>query len=493
MIQLRHSRLDKVGHNKMLKGGAVLGLSQIIGQVCSLGRNIIIARIVSPADFGISAIFVMVIAFLEMISNLSLDRLLVQAKDGNNVKFQKVAQFLQAIRGCMVFTILFLFAGLLANLFSIPETTLAFYVLAFVPLLNGFCHLDTKRMERDLRFWPGASVELVSQVLVLLLAWPVGQWFGDYRAMLVLLVAKTFVLMMGTHIVSERKYRWSRDKKYVKRFMSFGWPLLVNGLLLFGILQGDRFVMGAAKNIFGSSYDMVDVGLYSAALMLAMVPAIMLSKISSALFLPLLAETQDCHTDFIEKSRLLGEGLAVIASMLAGITLLAGDILLPFVYGQQYQSAGGILGWLSVVWAVRLMRILPSSVAMAKGNTTILMNTNFVRIIAVAGLFFVVANEMDIVWIAIVSLIGEIAAYYFSLILIKRYLSIPCTPFVRSSYMFVGSLVVAVTFKIFIINMRVDLHLIYVFWSILLYVFIVLFVFRKLLLNYCDMWRVARH
>ena len=481
-----------VSRNKLLKGGAVLGLSQVVGQVCSLGRNIIIARLVSPADFGISAIFVMVVTFLEMVSNLSLDRLLVQAKDGNNVKFQQVAQFLQAFRGCAIFIVLFVLAEFIADLFSIAEAAGAFRVLAFIPLFNGFCHLDPKRMERDLQFWPGASVELVSQVLVFLLAWPVGLWFGDYRAMLALLLVKTIVLMIGTQFVSERKYRWSKNKTYIKRFVKFGWPLLVNGLLLFAIMQGDRFIIGAAKKMFGAGYDMADVGLYSAALMLAMVPSLMLSKISSSLFLPLLAELQDCPAEFQEKTCLFAEGLAVVASMLGGILLLVGDKLLPFVYGEQYNTAGTIMGWLSVVWAVRLMRMLPSSIAMAKGKTTILMKTNFVRILAVAGFLYVVANEMDIVWIAIISLIGEIAAYCFSLVLIKSNVGIPYTLYLRSNFVFVSCISVATVFKVFVTN-QIEAGWTLLAGSIFLYLLFLLLAFRTLLLNSFKVWNFDKH
>lgn len=84
----------------IFRGATVLSITQMAGQLCSLCRNIIVARIVSPADFGIAAIFLMIVSFLEMISNFSFDRLLVQAEDGNVEKFQHVAQFMQFLKVC---------------------------------------------------------------------------------------------------------------------------------------------------------------------------------------------------------------------------------------------------------------------------------------------------------------------------------------------------------------------------------------------------------
>lgn len=410
---------------QFLKGGAVLSGSQVVGQLCSLGRNVIIARMVTPADFGVAAIFVMVVAFLEMVSNLSLDRLLVQANDGDDAVFQEVAQFLQACRGTIIFFILLISAGFIAELFSVPEAKGSFVVLAFIPLINGFCHLDPKRIEREMCFWPGASVELASQVVVLMLAWPVGEWYGDYRAMLALLIVKVVIMFLGSQIVADRKYRWSLDRGYIKRFATFGWPLLVNGLLLFGILQGDRFIMGSAQKMFGSNFSMADVGFYSAAFTLTMIPAMMCNKISAALFLPLLAKVRDCQKEFLTLSQDFGDGLTVIASLFGVVLILLGDKILPYIYGGQYLVAGRLVGWLSIMWSVRLLRVLPASIALAQGLTKNLMVTNVVRILSLIGVLFVVICEMDIVWIAILGAVGELLAYCCALYLNKRRLDIP--------------------------------------------------------------------
>lgn len=407
-----------------IKGGMVLGLSQLAGQACSLGRNVIIARLVSPADFGIAAIFVMVMAFLDMISNLSLDRLLVQAEDGDEALLQNTAHYLHFLRGVASCTIILIFAGPLATLFSVPQAKYSFYALAFIPLINGFIHLDSKRMEREMQFWPGASVELASQIISLLLAWPLGGIFGDYRAMLALLFIKTIITVAGTHLVSSRTYTWSRNREYIRRFFIFGWPLLISGILLFSILQGDRFIIGAAKKLFGSSYDMTDVGLYSAAFTLSMIPAMMCTKISDSLLLPILSRIKNAESDFIEKSQSFGNCLAVIAALFAACMVLFGKMAITLVYGNNYEAAATLVGWLSISWAIRIMRIIPSSMAMAKGNTIIFMHTNFVRILALIFVLLIVAWDLPILWIARIAAGGEAIAYLWSLYLIQRRLHI---------------------------------------------------------------------
>jgi len=467
---------------QFLKGVAVLGMGQLVGQFCSLGRNVIIARIVSPEDFGVAAIFVMVVSFLEMVSNFSVDRLLVQDNDGDNVRFQRVAQFLQASRGIVSAGLILLFAGFIARLFNIPEAKNAFYVLALVPLCTSFYHLDPKRIERKMQFWPGASVEMASQLLVLILAWPIGKWFGDYRAMLALLVVKQAVYMIGTQIVAQREYRWAIDKEYLRRFWHFGAPLLFNGVLMFLILQGDRFLMGSAKKIFGSNYDMGDVGMYSAAFMLTMIPAMMVSKVLSTLLLPILSKVREFNEDFIKETALFNTSVGIVGSLVCGLLLITGDKLLIFVYGIKYEDAGVLVSWLSVFWAIRMLRMIPAVVAMAKGHTKFLLFTNLLRSLALLGVLYVVVQGLPIIWIAIVGLVGEVVAYCYSLYLNKYFLDAPLRTYVVSGIQFLFCLIVAVVFKQIILSLGQGTSFLIVA-LVVVYVVQVLLLHRKFILS----------
>ena len=74
-----------------LKGGLKLGANQVIIQACSFVRSVILARLISPEDFGIAATLAMTFSLFEMVSNLSAELLLVQAEDGNEPRFPKTA------------------------------------------------------------------------------------------------------------------------------------------------------------------------------------------------------------------------------------------------------------------------------------------------------------------------------------------------------------------------------------------------------------------
>lgn len=410
---------------RLLHGGAVLVVSQILGQFFALGRNVLVARLLTPYDFGIASIFAMVILFTEMISNFSIDRLLVQASDGDEVGLQTTAQFLLAMRGAVGATVLLLGAWPIAHLFSIPETFTSFLFLALIPLFSGVIHLDPKRLERHMRFWPYASIELTSQFVIFALVYPLVSFFHDYRAMLWLLIIKTLVVMVGTHLVAERKYRWDTNKDRMMRFVRFGWPLLFNGFLLFFIMQGDRFILGAAKKIFGSSYGMEEVGIYSAAFILIMAPGMILCRSCSTLLLPVLSAVKDKETEFWHQAEEFSQYFAILAVLFMSFILLFGNEIFTLVYGDKYKTGLELIFWCGIYWSFRIMRMLPDIFVLAKGKTTLLLKFSVVRCSLFVSSVLVVFFNLQLTWLIIAGCFAEIFALIFTLYLTKRYMKQP--------------------------------------------------------------------
>ena len=223
---------------KVLQGSGLMMGGQMLGLGMSFIRNIIVARLISTDDFGIASTFFISISLFEMISNLSVDRLLVQAEDGDGPEFQATAQAFQALRGAANSLLMFLLAWPFSRLFDIPQALWAFQCVALVPLIRGFVHLDPKRLHREMRFGRDVLSELLPQAVALALAWPLAKWFGNYAAVLWLLVAQAAAMVLVSHITAVRRYAWAWNRALFTRMARFGWPLLLNGLLMFLIRQG---------------------------------------------------------------------------------------------------------------------------------------------------------------------------------------------------------------------------------------------------------------
>jgi O-antigen/teichoic acid export membrane protein len=311
-----------------IKGTLLLSAGRMIDRTLQFLRNIIVARLVSPEDFGIAALFAMTVSFLEMVSNLAVDTLLVQSPHGENPRFQQTSQLMTAVRGVGIALMLLLFAGPVAKLFNIPAATWAFRLLAVVPLIRGFAHQDMSRFQRQLNFKPVLVTDISSQLISVLLAWPFAAWLGDYSAILFLILIQTLARTVTSHIMSDRSYTWGWEPVHARQIMKFGWPLLINGILLFLIMQGDRFVIGAADKLFArETYSKTLLGFYSAAFVLSSAIFEAIASVLTPVMLPLLSRVQDLQMQFQQRCLFCIHLAASIASPLGIFFILMGGWL----------------------------------------------------------------------------------------------------------------------------------------------------------------------
>ena len=169
-----------------------------------------------------------------------------------------------------------------------------------------------------MKFGPAVLVDISSSVFVTLAALPLAWWLRDYSAMLCVLVLQSAVTVVASHLVAKRRYGWAWDRRHAKQILAFGWPLIINGFLMFLIFEGDRFVIGAANRLFGrTTYSLADLGVYSIAFGLTMAPTMLMIKITSSLFLPVLSKVQDLRAKFNQRYFSCSQALALMATVIS--------------------------------------------------------------------------------------------------------------------------------------------------------------------------------
>lgn len=419
---------------KFANAGLKLGVNQGVVQVCSFARNVIMARLLTTADFGIASIFAMTYGLLEMVSNLAVETLLIQAPDGDDPPFQSTAQLLMAGRGLVNGAVILLLSKPIALLFGVPQARWAFACLALFPVMKGFAHLDASRLQRHMQFEPLILTTLVPAVATTLIAYPMGIWFRDYRAMLWLLIGQITITSVVSHFVAERRYGWSWDQRYSKRIFSFGWPLLVNGLLMYLIFQGDRFVIGAAHQILpNSKFSLADLGIYSVGFALTMAPSQLISGLTTQMFLPILSRAQNEPDRFYRRYAICAQ-IATLAGVLISIPfVVAGGPLVTLIYGRKYSAAVSFIGWLGAMQCLRMMRNVPTTAALAKGDTKNSMYSNIARTSAFLGILIVTATGHSLAWIAACGFFGEVLALIVCLARLQKRHSVSAGIFLRAA------------------------------------------------------------
>ena len=139
-------------------------------------------------------------------------------------------------------------------------------------------------------------------------------------------------------------------------------PLMLNGILLFAAGQGDRMFVARQLTI-------VELGHYSAILMLISYPSSMILKLMQNMFLPVVSRAmEDQHRRGKEVSLLVGETLLTGTAMLLGYVAIA-PVLVPILFGWAFAQYMYIFSLIGTMQIVRFIRLWPVTMALAAGRT----------------------------------------------------------------------------------------------------------------------------
>ncbi len=384
-----------------------------------LARNLLVARLIPVEDYAIAATFAVAMAFVEMASQLGLQQMIVQARDGNDPKFQAALQGFQVLRGIISGVALFVFAQAFATFLRIPDVAWTYQVMALVPVLNALQHFDIHRLNREMRFLPMVLTTAVPAFISLVLVWPLAIWMNDYRVMLYALIAQAVVATVTSHLTAERRYALSLDRVIIGQALSFGWPLLINGLLLFAVFQGDKIIVGRELGL-------APLAIFAMGVTLTLTPTLVLSKSGQNLFLPNLSRLAKTRVDqpqpFFQMSHAMVQFAVVNGALVVVAILLFGPWLVSSVLGDKYAALIPLLILFAVQQGVRVWKTGPNVVALACGNTVNAMLSNLVRVLSLPLAWWVVVNgagDAGLVTLLFIGIAAEILGFLVSAIQVK--------------------------------------------------------------------------
>lgn len=386
---------------KIASGGFYIFSGHAAGQVFNLIRNLAVARLVAPEDFGIALTFALTIAILQMASDLGLNKLIIQSEKGDDPAFQDMAHAILVLRGFILAAIIFLCGGVAARAFGAPDAEWAYRYLAIVPLIRGFDHLDINRIQRQLNFRSEINVTLISQILATLATIGFAFALRDYSAMLWGVIVQAIAYTIGSHIAATRPYSLKWSLGFAKTAAGFSLPLMVNGLVLFASGQGDRMLIGTTLGLTA-------LAIYGAATMITGSVSQIVIRVTGALALPLLAEVQSQSEKFKTRYELLGPVIGLIAVSLAIPLIFFGADIVTLVFGTAYTSPKGMFIVLAATLPMWLLQFWPTMGSLARGDTLSVMFVNIVRSSGILLGAITIYHGGNLLTVALSMAVGEI-------------------------------------------------------------------------------------
>lgn len=367
--------------DKAVVGSAWLGAIRTFGRGLHMIKLAVLARLLTPGDFGLMGIALLALATLEQFSRLGLDTALIQRAEENVDHYLDTMLVLKIARGTLIAVLLFFGAPYIAAFFGEPRVTGLLQVLAVLPVLRAFNNPGIVYFSKDLQFhktfaWDtsGNIINFVASV-GFALVWP-SVWalvFGN-------VVEDTFKLGMS-YFLTEYWPGLKFDLAKARELFAYGKWVTGGAALLLVLNQGDDAFVGW---FLGATA----LGYYQYAFRFGNAPATEISTVISSALLPTFSKVQEDQeqlTSAFEKSLKL---ITLVSFPAAVGVLVVAPAFVPVVLGQNWLPIVPALQILAVWGLIRSVNPIFGKLFEAVGRPDINTKINGARLILLAAVIF---------------------------------------------------------------------------------------------------------
>jgi PST family polysaccharide transporter len=320
---------------KALRGGAVTLVSQLAKLGLQIGSTSILARLLSPADYGLIAMAATIAGFVAVFKDMGLSAATVQQREIDHRQVSTlfwVNILTSAVLGVLTAATAPLIAWFYGEARLVPVTL----ALAAMFLLSGAATQHQALLVRRMRFAAIACAEITSSLISIMIGITLA-WRGwGYWALVAMNATAGLALLVWVWVLCP--WRPGPPVRYAgsRALVAFGGNLSVANFLNYVGGSADRVLIGYR---FGSG----PVGIYSKAYQLLLLPLTQINAPLGAVALPAMSRAvvnaERYRVAFLQTL----EQVALITGPLAAIMIMCAEPIILIVLGGQWIEAAVIL------------------------------------------------------------------------------------------------------------------------------------------------------
>jgi O-antigen/teichoic acid export membrane protein len=334
-----------------------LGLRQGVGFVVS----IILARLLTPADFGLIALLGFFTSLATTFVQGGLSLALVQRQETTRIEESSV--FWLNLAASVIFAgLLALLAPAVARLYEQPLLAPLLLVAGTQIVLSALAAVQTSLLTRYLRFdqltKAGVVSSLLSGVLGVVAAYEgLGVW-----ALAIQLVAASFFNSAALWWVCDWRPSLSFSLSSIRHLLGFGLFISLSNIL--EVLYSHGFAL-----VIGKLYGVRDLGILNRANSVQLLPTSIISSVISRTALPLFS-ARAADKDALLRGLRMSIRLAMLLSMpvMAGLAILS-DLVIDVLFGPKWMDAAPLLSIIAIAGMLLPLHILNLQLMLAQGQS----------------------------------------------------------------------------------------------------------------------------
>lgn len=376
-------------------------------------RAIILARLLSPENWGLYSVALLAMLLLERFSQTGVGAALVQ-RSGDIRGHLNTAWTMEFIRNSVISVALFAGAPLAASLLGGPDAEPLIRVVALGTLLNGFTNIGTVYLERDLDFKRFSVLQLSQRVAEVVVSIVLAFILGNAFALAFGVVAGNAARVVASYVLHPHRPRFELDLAKAKELYSFGVWLFFSAILNYLNENADDIVVSRVVGVVG-------LGLYRMAFNLSQAVATEIGNIVNQVAFPAYSSVQS-DEDRVKKG-LVGHVhmIALISTPIAFGTIAVAEPLTRVLLGEQWLGAIAAMQILSVTGLLRTLGVSVGAMFHGLGRPDIPTRLRFVKLAVLLVAVYPLTTRFGIEGAAIATVVAAASIDSFTVVKAFRF------------------------------------------------------------------------
>jgi O-antigen/teichoic acid export membrane protein len=329
-------------------------------QVLYLVRAIVLARLLTPLDFGLVAIGDLSIHFLGIFSNFGFESALMQ-RPNPTPEALHTTYWAKVGRTGLTAGVLWWGAPVVAAWFHAPQAVWVLRAMAFIALLQGLDSLSFILWRKDLQFRQFFRYEALGLTLDLLVTVTAAAIWHNVWALVLGSLAGTLFRFAYSFFRHPYRPKLVFAMGEARELFSFGKWLLLSSIMLFLITKGTDTLSGF---FFGAAA----LGLYQMASRFALIPANHLADTLFGVMFPAYSLIQEDRLRLAAVFLKVLQVTAFVIFPMAALLAVTVGPALPLFLGSQWQGLVTLVPWLALGGGVQALLRTGSPVFLASGR-----------------------------------------------------------------------------------------------------------------------------
>lgn len=309
----------------------------VLGQGMRVVSNVVLAKLLAPADFGLMMLLTVFAQGLQMFTEIGIGTSIIQNQRGEDRRFLATAWTLQVARGAVIFLGCALLGWPVARWYGQPDVVWMLPAVGLTSLIGGFNSTALYTLNRRLQLGKVMTLDLGYQLTIFAVAalWAL-RWPSAW-ALIVGIGAGSLVKLALSHTLTPgHRDRFGWDDDAFRSMMRFGVWIFVGTVFAFLSGSADRLMLPKMHSV-------QELGLYGIACTLALAPLELIGRLANATVFPAIAERGRQSPASMRTAAERARRLLLVAGVAGtvGVALVA-PLFIRALYPTQYQDAGWI-------------------------------------------------------------------------------------------------------------------------------------------------------